>query len=250
MVAIVVVLVLVFGTGIFLAVRGRSADASVAPKPPSGKNAGDHWHAFLGVNVCGTWLPNAPEFSFPDDRDSIHSHGDGLIHIHPFSTSYSGKKATVSKFIKGGGWSLSSDQMKLWDGTQHKNGQDCPAGSNYQPLYEAAATATTTPAGSAEPTTTTTVVSSDEAQPAFIVWSVNGKMMQGNPASYRPKNGDVIAIGFLPKGVPLTEPPGAAAAIGQANAGLLPDQTGGATATGGSGVPVSTATVPSSPAPQ
>lgn len=256
MIAVIVVLVVVFGTGIFLAIRSRSADAALAPKPQIGKDSGDHWHAFLGVNVCGTWLSNAPEFSFPDERDSIHSHGDGLIHIHPFSTAYSGKNATVGKFIKGGGWTLSADRMKLWDNVEHKNGQDCPAGSNYQPLIDAAAAATsTTVADQVPPSTPTTPTTptppaSSAAQPAFLVWTVNGKPMTGNPTSYRPKNGDIIAIGFLPKGVPLPEPPGARAAIAQATAGLLPDQAGASGAGGGvagSGLPVGPVPVSNNP---
>src|SRR6478672_12831473 len=38
----------------------RTRKASRAEQPPSGgrPNAGDHWHAALGVNDCGRWVPN------------------------------------------------------------------------------------------------------------------------------------------------------------------------------------------------
>jgi hypothetical protein len=72
--------------------------------------------------------------------------------------------------------------MKLWDGKEHKNGDKCPAGS-------------------------------DEGKPASLVWTVNGKKMNGNPADHRPKNGEIIAIGLLPKGERLPEPPTARQAL-------------------------------------
>ena len=61
---------------------------------------GDHWHSYLGVNICGEWLPNVPEFEAPvgspvgSRNAGIHSHGDGLIHTHPFVSSEEGKNAT------------------------------------------------------------------------------------------------------------------------------------------------------------
>jgi len=233
----VVIIVAVFGFGIWAAIQQRAANAKAAPKPPVGSTPGDHWHAFIGVDVCGTWLDNAPEFEqISSTRNAgIHSHGDGLMHIHPFQVDESGKNATVGKFMTYGGWKLSSDSMTLWDGKTHRNGQECPAGSN----YEAAAAATSTTAAGADASTSTTMATT--AQKAFIVWTVNGKVQSGDPAKYRPKNGDIIAIGFLPKGVQLTEPPGAKAAIDQSTAGRLPDQIGGAT-----GTPVQVPAAPSS----
>src|SRR4051794_3842546 len=83
---------------------------------------GDHWHAFLGADNCGTWLPNAPSFEDRANeagvRAGLHSHGDGLMHIHPFSTDEAGTKATVGRFVTYGGWDLSDSSFKLWDGKQ------------------------------------------------------------------------------------------------------------------------------------
>jgi hypothetical protein len=56
--------------------------------------------------------PRAPEFETRADssqiRVGIHSHGDGLIHIHPFNSSER-RQATVGRFLDYGGWSASSD---------------------------------------------------------------------------------------------------------------------------------------------
>jgi hypothetical protein len=197
---------------------------------------GDHWHAFLGVNVCGTWLPNAPAFepraNEPGVNAGLHSHGDGLMHIHPFSTDEAGTKATVGRFITYGGWDLSSSSFKLWDSQVHKNGQKCGKGA--------------------------------AAKPAEVQWTVGrfgkkwtGTPQSGNPADYHPKNGDIVAIYLLPKGEKLTEPPDAEQALtsiedlngapvsGTGTGSTVPSGstgTTGSTDTTGSTVPTSTST--------
>ena len=40
----------------------------------------------------------------------IHSHGDGLIHTHPFVQSEAGNNATLGKYADGD-WSVSSDSI-------------------------------------------------------------------------------------------------------------------------------------------
>ncbi|MFZ4515774.1 MAG: hypothetical protein ACOYN3_05630 [Acidimicrobiia bacterium] len=235
MIITIIVVIAIFGTGIFLTLRQRSANASVAPRVATATKSGDHWHAYLGVNVCGTWIDNAPEYtryanSASTAEPGIHSHGDGLVHIHPFISGEAGKNATLGKFISNGGWKLSSTSMKLWDGQTHKNGDECPAGSNYDALRTAA-----DPTSSSTSTSTPSAPAS--AAPGEIVWTVNGKKQTGNPANYRPKDKDVIAIGFLPKDVPLPVPPNAAQAL--ANISDLPPGQSAATATTPLSPPVS-----------
>jgi hypothetical protein len=197
-----VVVVIVGIVGIVLARGGSSGDAA----PVANK---DHWHAYLGVNVCGTWLASAPAFESPL---GIHSHGDGLMHIHPYSSAASGKNATVGRFIadnEGAGWQLDSTSMRLWDGVQYQNGYTCPSGEF-------------------------------KAKKANLVWATghygeqwSGKLRKGNPADYRPQDGDVVAIGFLPKGAALVEPPDANTALAGVNdPGATPPSTAaGATTT-------------------
>ncbi len=43
---------------------------------------GDHIHQAIALNVCGEFLPNLPQF---ESTIGIHTHADGVIHIHPFS---------------------------------------------------------------------------------------------------------------------------------------------------------------------
>ena len=101
-----IALVAVVGIALLVwTVAGRRDQASAAPRAgnPTTGEAGDHWHASLDANVCGVWLPPAPQFETeagnPQIRVGIHSHADGLIHIHPFNSSESGSHATVGRFL-------------------------------------------------------------------------------------------------------------------------------------------------------
>jgi hypothetical protein len=153
---------LVVVAGIALIVISRDDSADAAPQK------GDHWHAALGVNVCGEWIPNAPEF---EDAEGIHTHGDGLIHIHPFLSRASGENATVGLYLKLGGWEASSDSFSLWDGETHESGDEC------------------------------------DGEPATVRWELNGEPQTGDISKYRPQNDDVIALALLPEGAEIGEPP-------------------------------------------
>jgi hypothetical protein len=146
-----------------------------ADEPPK---VGDHWHAAIGVNVCGTWQPDAPEFHERVGtvlQAGIHSHGDGLIHLHPYSSDEAGARATVGRFFGYGGWSVSSSSLQFWNGSYDS---DSRCGD----------------------------------EPAHLRWSVNGDERTGDdPGDYRPEQGDVIAIAILPDDQEIGEPPSAAA---------------------------------------
>ncbi len=76
----------------------RDSNIGVAPEAQSiAGGGGDHWHVAYGFANCGELMPFAT-----DDRDpkGIHTHGDGLIHIHPFNTSVAGNNATMEAFLE------------------------------------------------------------------------------------------------------------------------------------------------------
>src|SRR5204862_5456341 len=59
-----IALVAVVGIALLVwTVAGRRDQASAAPRAgnPTTGEAGDHWYASLDVNVCGVWLPPAPQ---------------------------------------------------------------------------------------------------------------------------------------------------------------------------------------------
>ena len=59
---------------------------------------GDHWHAAFGVYNCDGY---EPDIQSDLDPHGIHTHNDGLIHIHPFSNHATGAKATLGLFGEG-----------------------------------------------------------------------------------------------------------------------------------------------------
>jgi hypothetical protein len=195
-----VVIIAAFGTGIVYFVASRESSDTIPPVAPNQAKGipGDHWHAAISVNSCGTWLPAPPEFETAADNANvnvgIHTHGDGFIHIHPFYRSEAGDHATLGLFFKYGGWELSEDGFKVWPANpavdpkpvSRQNGQVC---------Y--------TPEG--------------KRKEGRLVWTVNCKQMTGNPADYKLKDQDIIAIGFLPDGEKLGPPP---------NVGALPTNDG------------------------
>ena len=52
------VVIVVVGVLLVVCHEDRTATTSASAAP----TIGDHWHAYLGANECGTWLPNTPEF--------------------------------------------------------------------------------------------------------------------------------------------------------------------------------------------
>lgn len=179
----------------------RNADQAL-PQPNK-----DHWHAYLGVNICGTWEPAVPAFEGRDGstslngiRAGIHSHADFLIHDHPFASDESGKKATLGRYLGYAQTQLSETAIKLWSqwvpNVDRKNGETCPGSK----------------------------------QPAILQYKVGQlnkpwptKSATGNPADHHIENGDIIALYFLPKGDPLVQPPGSTQAL--ANIGDLGGQS-------------------------
>ncbi len=116
--ALIIAIVVVGCVGVFFARGERAASASEAPVANQ-----DHWHAAFGIDICGEFQPN-PSDDGPDTA-GIHTHQDGLIHIHPWLTASSGDNATFGVFAKQIGLEVGDGEFTLPDGTTYKNGDDC-----------------------------------------------------------------------------------------------------------------------------
>src|SRR5687768_1760383 len=83
----IVVVLGVLLVGISRADLGSQANA-VAPIANK-----DHWHAAIGFFVCDKYVspPQDPNPEVKPDVLGVHTHGDGLVHIHPFSRRAAGK---------------------------------------------------------------------------------------------------------------------------------------------------------------
>ena len=99
-----------------------SADSLVPPRANQ-----DHWHAAYGIFVCDKF---APVITDQRDPEGIHTHGDGVIHIHPFFRRSSGKNATLEKYADAVRMEISDSHIELPDGTTIREGKHKCAGKD------------------------------------------------------------------------------------------------------------------------
>lgn len=148
----------------------------------------DHWHAAVGFFLCGEL---APDITDETDPKGIHTHGDGLIHIHPFVRSAAGRNATLGVFADAVRLTLTDDEIKL------------PGGKS----FEAGKTKCDGKAG-------------------IVQVKINdGEVVTENVRSIKLNDQDLVTIAFAPKGAELLPPPSAAnlSRLDPSNDQLLPE---------------------------
>jgi hypothetical protein len=132
-----IALVAVLTLGLALLIYGRATNHEDlgAPRLNTDTAVGDHWHAAYGIYICDQYLPNMSVGVDPDPG-GIHTHQDGVIHIHPFQTATTGKNARMGDFFRQTGLNVTSTKIELPDdpalgansGKTFKNGDKCPNG--------------------------------------------------------------------------------------------------------------------------
>src|SRR6266508_2699473 len=83
----------------------------------------DHWHAAYNIDTCGTIQPPDSDLN-GQDLVGIHTHGDKVIHIHPFLDSAAGQNADLGKFFEDIGLQVTDTSIVLPDGTTFEEGTD------------------------------------------------------------------------------------------------------------------------------
>lgn len=156
---------------------------SEKPRPPSlpGQKpfAGDHWHAALGIYACDEFLP--PVLSDADPR-GIHTHGDGVIHIHPFTKASAGRNATFGVYTDTVGIKVSETSVQVPGGKRYKNGDKCPNGKK-----------------------------------GTLRVYLNGDERPGNPKSIRLRDRDRLVVAFVPAGTDVPKTPPSASELDNLN---------------------------------
>jgi len=171
--------VVVLGTaGIVYSRDQRQLDNSRPLAAAAGK-AGDHWHAATGFYVCDAFAANPPDTG--QDPLGIHSHGDGVVHIHPFSAQSSGQRANLSIFFNSTNLKVTSSKVQVPGADARSNGDKC---------------------------------GDKTAQVRTKVWDSRdpadqGRIVTGNPADIRPTDGMLITVAFEPDGADIPRPPSA-----------------------------------------
>lgn len=106
--AVIAIVVAGIGLVTFAKASGESSDTSTPPQP------GDHWHAAYGVYVCDRFIADFSDRG--PDRLGIHTHDDGLLHVHPFSATAGGRNANLGKFFDQVDLEVSGSEIRLPSG--------------------------------------------------------------------------------------------------------------------------------------
>ena len=106
--------------GLALIVYSRQTLPAADSSPPT---IDDHWHAAYGFYLCDTWYQLEGDL---EERNSqggftntnfvqtgIHSHNDGVIHWHPFTSRAVGRNATLGVFLDTYDVELSNDSLRF-----------------------------------------------------------------------------------------------------------------------------------------
>ncbi len=115
---LVVSLVVVLGLALVIYAR-QSRPAADASAP----TIDDHWHHTYGFFICGEWVQlagdgeevnaNGQPLNTAYASTGIHSHNDGLIHWHPFSSASVGRRADLGVFLNVYDVDLSDDVLQF-----------------------------------------------------------------------------------------------------------------------------------------
>ncbi len=105
--------------GVLVVLIARNDNQEAAATTPI---VGDHWHAAYGIYVCDAFLP--PLTDTVSDTTGLHTHGDGVAHLHPFNSGAAGEKATVAKWGETTGLTFSGNGFTV-NGTTYDDGYDC-----------------------------------------------------------------------------------------------------------------------------
>jgi len=110
-----VALVVVLGSLLVLWAR-TDREATSAPR------VGDHWHSAYDIYVCDSFRSKVV---LENDPNGIHTHGDGLLHIHPFNKLASGRDAVLGEFFSAFGGRIDDASVVLDTGEELVEGADC-----------------------------------------------------------------------------------------------------------------------------
>lgn len=164
----VMALVVLLGIAGVVASREARIDKGPTARTPPVANK-DHWHAAYGVYLCSEF---APSIENQNDPAGIHTHADGIIHIHPFSSASGGNNATLSQFTKASGLTLTDSKVKMPGGKTFEEGKTKCGGKD-----------------------------------GIVQVKVNGKLITENVGDIKLTERAIITIAFAPKGAELPEPP-------------------------------------------
>jgi hypothetical protein len=130
-IAIMVTVVL----GVASIVYARQSVPLADDNPPT---INDHWHMAYGFDICGEWFQlqgdleernSQGQFVNPEFlQTGIHSHDDGVIHWHPYTSRAVGSRAQLGVFLETYGVELTNESLTFpadqLGGASYTEGED------------------------------------------------------------------------------------------------------------------------------
>ncbi len=172
---IIMGLVVVLGTAGIVYSRDQRTPENTPPRAALAGKEGDHWHSALGFDICGTF---APPLTTPTDPLGIHTHDDGVVHTHPFTSRSAGTNARLGIYFETANVKVGTDEIEI-PGQTKKNGQECDGKA---------------------------------AKVQVKVWqsrdpSDTGTIFVGDPNDIRLGDNQLITVAFVPEGTDIPRPP-------------------------------------------
>ncbi|HSS10555.1 MAG TPA: hypothetical protein VLL25_11755 [Acidimicrobiales bacterium] len=186
-IAVVAVLGIV---GVYLSRQHRLQTISAAGKTEPPRAGQDHWHVAYGIYVCDSATTGhfLPPITDQTDPTGIHTHGDGVIHVHPYVDSSAGKNANLGKFASAVHMTLNAGELKVPNGHDYRDGDSC--GGKPGRVQVQVWGNSSTQVGQVNQLATTP-----------------GTLSTVNPPDVRLFNNNLITIAFMPKGAKIPPPP-------------------------------------------
>jgi len=75
----------------------------------------DHWHVSYGIYDCRTesFQPNLPDPQTPNS--GMHTHGQGVVHIHPRGSDVTGNNAQLGRFLEAARVEITDSRVTFTD---------------------------------------------------------------------------------------------------------------------------------------
>jgi hypothetical protein len=173
-----IIAVIVLGTAGVVQSRNKRLQTINVSGQTAPKVGVDHWHVAYVVDLCGKLQPPITDQT---DPVGIHTHGDSVIHVHPFVDSAAGKNATLGKFASTVHMTLNAGELKLPGGHDYRDGDSCEGKPGRV-----------------------------QVQVFANVSDTIGTLALVNPQDVPLLNQQMLTIAFLPKGATIPPPPASA----------------------------------------
>lgn len=117
----VIALVVILGVAGVAVSRDQRLDALEPGSDVAPRAGQDHWHTAYGIYICDQFIDPITD---QRDPEGIHTHADGVIHVHPLVRRAAGRNARLSKFFDAVRLDLSDTEIEVPGGETYSEGDD------------------------------------------------------------------------------------------------------------------------------